>query len=105
MSNYLDTTEDTRGKVINLERQGDYKTALEEFKSFVAPETISDMPTLKYGVGLKGQLDGKLNSDLDGKINITIRPGSKTGGSTVEIKLSTERTFKIRYLENYSIKE
>ena len=107
LSNYLDTTEDESGETINLERKGDYETALEEFKSFVDPETISDMPTSKYGVGLKGRLDGTLYSDLDapGKISITIRPGSKTGGSTVEIKLAKKRVFKIRYIEDFSINE
>ena len=104
LENYWDTTKDTTDTVINLERQGDYKTAVEEFKSFVNPNSISDMPTIKYGVGLKGRLNGKLYSDLDapGKISITVRPDSGTGGATLEIKLSTKKMFKIRFIENFN---
>ena len=60
------------------------------------------MPTIKYGVGLKGRLNGKLYSDLDapGKISITVRPNSGTGGATLEIKLSSKKMFKIRFIEN-----
>lgn len=104
LENYWDTTEDKIDRVINLERQGDYKTAVEEFKSFVNPNSISDMPTIKYGVGLKGRLNGKLYSDLDapGKISITVRPNSDTGGATLEIKLSSKKMFKIRFIENFN---
>ena len=104
LENYWDTTKDKTGTVINLERQGNYKTAVEEFKSFVDPNSISDMPTIKYGVGLKGRLNGKLYSDLDapGEISITVRPNSGTGGATLEIKLSTEKMFKIRFIENFN---
>ena len=65
------------------------------------------MYTRKYGKGLKGRLDGKLYSDLDapGEISITVRPGSRTGGATLEIKLAEGREFKIRYIDNFSIKK
>ena len=43
LENYWDTTEDTRGTVINLERQGNYKTAVEEFYEFVDKKTVSIM--------------------------------------------------------------
>ena len=104
LENYWDTTEDTRGTVINLERQGDFDAAVREFKSFVDETTILDMKT-KYGDGFKGKIKGKLNTIMDGEINITVRPGSKTGGSTVEIKIDDERTFKIRYKENFSMEK
>ena len=102
LENYWDTTENTTGKVINLERQGNYKTAVEEFKSFVDETTILDMKT-KYGDGLKGKIKGKLNTKMDGKINITVRPDSKTGGATVEIIWDDGKKFKIRFMENFSI--
>lgn len=53
--------------------------------------------------GLIGNLDGKLHNDMDNNINITVRPDSKTGGATVEIKIDNERTFKIRYKEDFSM--
>ena len=99
LKNYWDTTEDTSGKVINLERQGDFDAAVREFKSFVDENTISNMKT-KYGDGLKGKIKGKLNTKMDGKINISVRPGSRTGGSTVEIVWDEGKKFKIRFIEN-----
>lgn len=83
---------------MNLEKYGNYKDAIDEFYGFVNKKTISDMPT-KYGMGMKGQVDGKLNNILDAanKISITVRPGSKTGGATLEIIIEPEKTIKIRY--------
>ena len=99
LKNYWDTTKDTSGKAINLERQGDFDAAVREFKSFVDENTISNMKT-KYGDGLKGKIKGKLNTKMDGKINISVRPGSRTGGSTVEIVWDEGKKFKIRFKEN-----
>ena len=102
LENYWDTTKDTTDTVINLERQGDFDAAVREFKSFVDESTIVDMKT-KYGDGFKGKIKGKLNTIMDGKINISVRPGSKTGGSTVEIIWDDGKKFKIRFMENFSI--
>ena len=105
LKNYWDTTEDISGKVINLERQGDYKTSVEEFYEFVDKKTVSIMNRKEKEDGLIGKLDGKLHNDMDKDINITVRPDSKTGGATVEIKIDDERTFKIRYKENFSMEK
>ena len=102
LENYWDTTEDKTDTVINLERQGDFDAAVREFKSFVDETTILDMKT-KYGDGFKGKIKGKLNTKMDGKINITVRPDSKTGGATVEIIWDDGKKFKIRFMENFSI--
>ena len=103
LENYWDTTKDTTDTVINLERQGDYKTAVEEFYEFADKKTVSVMNRKGKENGLIGNLDGKLHNDMDNNINITVRPDSKTGGATVEIKIDNERTFKIRYKEDFSI--
>ena len=105
LENYWDTTKDTTGTVINLERQGNYKTAVEEFYEFVDKKTVSIMNRKEKEDGLIGKLDGKLHNDMDKDINITVRPDSKTGGATVEIKIDDERTFKIRYKENFSMEK
>lgn len=98
IGDYIDTTADKKNEVLNLEKYGNYKDAIDEFYGFVNKKTISDMPT-KYGMGMKGQVDGKLNNILDAanKISITVRPGSKTGGATLEIIIEPEKTIKIRY--------
>ena len=103
LKNYRDTTEDKFDRVINLERQGNYKTAVEEFYEFVDKKTVSIMNRKEKEDGLIGKLDGKLHNDMDKKINITVRPDSNTGGATVEIKIDNERTFKIRHKEDFSM--
>ena len=55
--------------------------------------------------GLIGKLDGKLYNDMGKKINITVRPDSKTGGATVEIKIEKKRMFKIRHKKDFYIEK
>lgn len=52
------------------------------------PSNIKNIST-QYGDGMYGVLD-------DGT-TLSVRPGSKTGGSTLEIKVPGKRITKIRY--------
>ena len=75
------------GKARNLEKSGGYKKALEDFSS-LNPNNTKSIST-KYG-------DGKFGVLEDGT-TISVRPGSKTGGATLEIKIPGKRLIKIRY--------
>ena len=76
-----------KGKARNFEKSGGYKKALKDFKKFKAKK-VEDIST-KYGNGKYAELD-------DGT-TISVRPGSKTGGATLEIKIPGQRLIKIRY--------
>ena len=100
VSNYEDetTTESKEtGKKINknsprsVVTEGNYETAVKEFYSF-NPINVKEIETPSYGKGLVGYL-------LDGGKDITIsaRQGSKSGGATLEIKISLRKNIKIRY--------
>ena len=75
------------GKARNLEKSGGYKKASEDF-SLLNPNNTKSIST-KYGDGKFGVLD-------DGT-TISVRPGSETGGATLEIKIPGKRLIKIRY--------
>ena len=75
------------GKARNLEKSGGYGKALEDFKA-LQPKKVKEIDT-QYGKGKFGTLS-------DGT-TISVRPGSKTGGSTIEIKVPGQRLIKIRY--------
>ena len=80
-------TTKTIGKARNLEKSGGYKKASEDF-SLLNPNNTKSIST-KYGEGKFGVLD-------DGT-TISVRPGSETGGTTLEIKIPGKRLIKIRY--------
>ena len=56
LENYWDTTEDKIDRVINLERQWDYKTAVKEFYVFADKKTVSIMNRKGKEDGLIGKV-------------------------------------------------
>lgn len=93
VENLLETAEDTtksKGPVRNYEKIGDYKTCLDEFNG-LRPTSKKEINT-SYGEGFVGVLDDNTK--------IIARPGSKTGGPTLEISQSSSRKIiKIRYIK------
>jgi hypothetical protein len=86
----LKDAEDTtrkKGNAKNYEKNGDMADAVDDFHS-LNPKDVKTIDT-KYGEGLQGVLD-------DGT-KISVRPGSETGGSTLEIKVPGTKIKKIRY--------
>ncbi|MFA9464024.1 MAG: RHS repeat-associated core domain-containing protein [Velocimicrobium sp.] len=75
------------GKASNYEKSGGYKQALKDFDD-LGPVSKKKIET-QYGDGMYGKLN-------DGT-SISVRPGSKTGGSTLEIKIPGKKIIKIRY--------
>jgi len=75
------------GKASNYEKSGGYKQALKDFDD-LGPISKKKIET-QYGDGMYGKLS-------DGT-TISVRPGSKTGGSTLEIKIPGKKLIKIRY--------
>lgn len=86
LSNAKDTTR-TIGRARNLEKSGGYQKALNDFNS-LNPYNIKNIHT-KYG-------EGKFGTLRDGT-TLSVRPGSETGGSTLEIKIPGQRLIKVRY--------
>nr|WP_294495351.1 hypothetical protein [uncultured Anaerosporobacter sp.] len=76
-----------KGAARNFESSGGYKQTLKDFDS-LGPTKVKNIQT-KYG-------DGKVGTLIDGT-SIVARRGSKTGGATLEIKISNSKIFKIRY--------
>ena len=81
-----DTTNNA-GVARNYEKTGGFEKTLEDFES-LGPSNVKDIQT-QYGSGKVGTLS-------DGT-KVVARPGSKTGGSTLEIKVSNKKIYKIRY--------
>lgn len=81
--------ETTNGKGIarNFEPSGGFKRTLKDFDS-LNPLEVKTIQT-QYGPGKVGILS-------DGTI-VVARPGSTTGGATLEIRVSNSKVFKIRY--------
>ena len=75
------------GKAWNIEKSGGFKKALKDLKKF-KPKKVKNIQT-KYGNGKFAKLD-------DGT-TISVRPGSNTGGATLEITISNTKKYKIRY--------
>ncbi len=75
------------GKASNYEKSGGYKQALKDFDD-LGPISKKKSEA-QYGDGMYGKLS-------DGT-TISVRPGSKTGGSTLEIKIPGKKLIKIRY--------
>lgn len=86
MKDATDTTRDI-GKAKKFEKSGGYQQALDDFNS-MKPNYTKDITT-KYGEGKYGTLG-------DGT-KLSVRPGSKTGESTLEIKIPGRGIIKIRY--------
>ncbi len=78
-----DTTRNV-GKARNLEKSGGYEQAVKDFSS-LNPSDTKNIST-KYGDGMYGTLS-------DGT-TISVRPGSETGGSTLEIKVPGQELLK-----------
>lgn len=75
------------GKSSNYEKSGGYKQALKDFED-LGPISKKKIET-QYGDGMYGKLSNGTT--------ISVRPGSKTGGSTLEIKIPGKKLIKIRY--------
>lgn len=86
-----DATDTTRikGNTRNYEKMGGYDQALADFNKLNQTTPPRTIPT-KYGDGLLGSHNGS---------NLILRRGSKTGGVTLELQISSRNTIKIRYLE------
>jgi len=80
-------TTSKKGKSKNYEKGGGDKKAQEDFDNLDLKD-VKDINT-KYGPGKQGK-------DSDGN-TVVYRPGSNTGGSTVEIQLPGGKFIKIRY--------
>lgn len=90
ISNFLKgTTETTSGKGIakNYEKSGGYNQTLRDFDN-LNPSNVKDIQT-QYGPSKVGRLS-------DGT-TVVARPGSTTGGPTLEITISNNKVYKIRY--------
>lgn len=81
--------ETTNGKGIarNFEKTGGYSQTVNDFNS-LNPTNVKEIQT-KYGTGYVGTLS-------DGT-TVVARPGSATGGATLEINISNSKVYKIRY--------
>ena len=64
-----------------------FEKTLEDFEALQL-SNVKDIQT-QYGLGKVGYLE-------DGT-SVVARPGSKTGGPTLEIKVSNKKIYKIRY--------
>ena len=84
-----DATETTShsGVARNFEKSGGYEKTLEDFEA-LNPSNVKDIQT-QYGPGKVGYLE-------DGT-TVVARPGSTTGGATLEIRVSNSKVYKIRY--------
>lgn len=80
-------TTNNAGIARNFEKTGGYEKNLEDFNA-LQPSNVKDIQT-QYGSGKVGYLE-------DGT-TVVARPGSKTGGATLEIKISNKKIYKIRY--------
>jgi len=81
-----DTTNNA-GVAKNFEKTGGFEKTLEDFDD-LNPSNVKDIQT-QYGSGKVGTLS-------DGT-RVVARPGSATGGATLEIKISNKKLYKIRY--------
>lgn len=81
--------ETTNGKGVakNFEKSGGYSQTVKDFGS-LNPTNVKEIQT-KYGTGYVGTLS-------DGT-TVVARPGSTTGGATLEINISNSKVYKVRY--------
>ncbi|MEG0415797.1 MAG: RHS repeat-associated core domain-containing protein [Erysipelothrix sp.] len=87
VSDATETTDGSSSTTRNFEKTGDYNTAELEFNN-LGPENVKEIQT-QYGPGKQGTLS-------DGT-SVSLRPGSRTGGSTIEIIFSKRNIWKIRF--------
>ena len=80
-------TTNNSGVARNFEKSGGFEKTLEDFEA-LQPTNVKDIQT-QYGPGKVGYL-------ADGT-SVVARPGSNTGGPTLEIKVSNKKVYKIRY--------
>ena len=80
-------TTNNAGVAKNFEKTGGFEKTLEDFEALQL-SNVKDIQT-QYGLGKVGYLE-------DGT-SVVARPGSKTGGPTLEIKVSNKKIYKIRY--------
>lgn len=84
-------TESTNGKGVarNFDKSGGFAQTLKDFDSLDLDfATVKEIQT-QYGVGRVGKLK-------DGT-TVVARPGSNTGGATLEIRVSNTKVYKVRY--------
>ena len=81
--------ENTNGKGVarNFESTGGFDQTIKDFDS-LNPVDVKEIQT-QYGTGKVGKLS-------DGT-TVVARPGSTTGGATLEIRVSNSKVYKIRY--------
>ena len=81
-----DATETTnvKGRTRNFEKTGGYNQALSDFENL--NQSASRTIQTKYGDGKQGIYNGS---------NLVLRPGSRTGGITLEVQISSRKIVKI----------
>ena len=83
----LPETTNGKGVARNFESTGDFEQTIRDFDA-LNPIDVKEIQT-KYGSGKAGKLS-------DGT-TVVARPGSTTGGATLEIRVSNRKVYKIRY--------
>ena len=84
----LPETTNGKGVARNFESTGDFEQTIRDFDALSTLSTVKEIQT-KYGSGKVGKLS-------DGT-TVVARPGSTTGGATLEIRVSNRKVYKIRY--------
>ena len=85
----LNETISKNGIAINFKSSGGYAQTVKDFDP-LGLSSVKEIQT-KYGSGKFGILDNK--------IKVIARRGSTTGGPTLEIQISKNKVYKIRYQE------
>ena len=80
-------TTNNAGIARNFDKSGGFQKTLEDFHA-LKPLNVKDIQT-QYGSGKVGVLSNGAK--------VVARPGSKTGGATLEIKVLNSKIYKIRY--------
>ena len=83
----LPETTNGKGVARNFESTSDFEQTIRDFDA-LNPINVKEIQT-KYGPGKVGKLS-------DGT-TVVARPGSTTGGATLEIRVSNRKVYKIRY--------
>ena len=83
----LPETTNGKGVARDFESRGGFDQTIRDFES-LNPTDVRDIQT-QYGSGKVGKLS-------DGT-TVVARPGSTTGGATLEIRVSNGKVYKIRY--------
>lgn len=83
----LPETTNGKGVARNFESTGDFEQTIRDFDA-LNPIDVKEIQA-KYGSGKVGKLS-------DGT-TVVARPGSTTGGATLEIRVSNRKVYKIRY--------